>query len=64
MGIGIVPAGISVYHMHAWCLQKPKEDIRAPGTGTTAGCELPCGNYSNSHVGKETFPKFKRLNLN
>lgn len=31
-----------VYHMHAWCPQRPKEGIKSR-TGVVDGCELPSG---------------------
>lgn len=39
----VLPACISVYHMHAWCPQRSEEGIRSPGTGVPDNCELPCG---------------------
>lgn len=29
----------SMYHMHAWCLQRPEEGIGSPGTGVTNSSE-------------------------
>lgn len=38
----VLPACMSVDHMHAWCLQKPLEGIESSGTGITDVCEPPC----------------------
>lgn len=39
-----MPACLSVYHLHAWCLQKSKEDIGAHRTTAIRDCcELPYG---------------------
>lgn len=34
---------ISVYHVHAWCLQKPEEDAGSPEKRVTDYHELSCG---------------------
>ena len=50
MCMNVLLACLSVYHMHAWSLQKPEEGIRTPGTGVTDGCETPCGCWE-FHLG-------------
>lgn len=40
MYMNILPACMSVYHMHAWCWQRPEEDIGSPWTGVTGRCEF------------------------
>lgn len=37
----VLPACISVYHMHAWCPQRSEEGIRSPGTEVMDGCGPP-----------------------
>ena len=41
MHTGVLPACMSVRHMHALRLKRPEEGIGSPRT--TYGCELPCG---------------------
>ena len=41
--MGVLPACMSVHHKHAWCLQRPEEPARTPGTGVSDGCELAWG---------------------
>lgn len=50
--MGILPAYMSVNRIHTWCPWGgwAEEDIRAPGTGITDGCQLPCG-YLVSNLG-------------
>lgn len=36
-------ACLYVHCGHAWCPQRPEESTGSPGTGTTDGCETPCG---------------------
>lgn len=37
-----------------WCLQRPEESIRSPGTGVAEGWESPCGGWeSNSRLLQE-----------
>ena len=36
-----LPAWMYVYHMHAWCPQRPEEGIRFPGTGVTGSSKSP-----------------------
>lgn len=38
----ILPACMSVYHMHTLRPQKPEEGFGCPATGVTDGCELQC----------------------
>ena len=45
-----LPACMYVYHVCAWCLWRPEEGIRSPGTGVTDGCEPPYG-YWESNLG-------------
>ena len=33
MCMGILPESMSVYHMHGWLLQRPKESMGSLGTG-------------------------------
>jgi hypothetical protein len=40
-----LPACVYVHYVHAWCLQRPEEDIRSPGTGNTDGFETPYGHW-------------------
>jgi hypothetical protein len=42
MYIGVLPAAcISVYYVHAWCLQRPEDCVKSLETGVTDRCELP-----------------------
>jgi hypothetical protein len=41
----VLPACMSVHHLHACYLQRPEEDIGFPGLGVTDGCEPPCGYW-------------------
>lgn len=41
--IGVLPAYMFIYHICAWCLQRPEESIRAPQTVITDLCEPQCG---------------------
>jgi hypothetical protein len=38
-----LPVCMSVYHLHAWCPQKPGEGVRSSGSGGRDSCEQPCG---------------------
>ena len=39
MCMSVLPACMSIYHMHAWCWKGSKKDIRSPGTRVSAhGC--------------------------
>ena len=38
-----LPPCMYVHRMHAWCLWKKEEAIKATRTGDTDGCEPPCG---------------------
>ena len=38
MCMGVLPACLSVYYLHDWCLLRPKESIKYPGTRVTASC--------------------------
>lgn len=38
----ILPTCMSVYHVHVWCLQRPKESVGSCGTGVPDDCKLPC----------------------
>lgn len=31
--VSVLPKCMYVYHMRAWCLERPEEGVRAPGTG-------------------------------
>jgi hypothetical protein len=48
MCLGVLPACMSVYHVHGWCLQKPEEGIKRFGTGGIGGCEPPHGDWELS----------------
>jgi hypothetical protein len=41
--MGVLPACMSVYHVHAWCPQWLEEGIGSPGTRITDDFELLCG---------------------
>lgn len=43
MFIGVLPEGMSMYHVHAWYPWRPKERFRSHGPGVTNSCESPCG---------------------
>jgi hypothetical protein len=43
MCIGVLPAHMSV---HAWCLQRPQEGIRSPGSGVIVSCHVGAGNWT------------------
>ena len=32
MQVGVLPVGMSVYRVHAWCLQTPGESLKSPRT--------------------------------
>lgn len=36
-----MPTCVHVYHVHAWCLWKSEEGLRAIGTGASDGCGPP-----------------------
>lgn len=40
--MSVLPAGVSVHHLHAQCLEKPEEIMVSHGTGVTDSCEWPC----------------------
>lgn len=39
MHMDVLPEGISVYHLCAWCPWRPEEGIRCPVTGVPDGFE-------------------------
>lgn len=39
--VSVLPVCMYVHHMHAWCLQRSGEGIRASGTEGTNSCEPP-----------------------
>lgn len=41
MCMGALTACMSVYHVCAWCPQKPVEDIRSLESGVTDNCKFP-----------------------
>lgn len=42
--VGVLPACLSMYHVHVWCPQKPEgRNIRSPGARVPGIHELPCG---------------------
>lgn len=61
--MNILPACMSVYHMHAWCWQRPEEDIGSPWTGVTGRCELPCGFWVLNLGPLEEQPMFSTAEL-
>ena len=40
MCMGVLPACMSVNHLHAWDPRRPEDDIRSPETGVIGGCKL------------------------
>lgn len=48
MYVGVLPAYMSMYHMHAQCLQRPEESIRFPGSRVIYGCKLACGCWDSN----------------
>lgn len=45
MCIGVLSACMSVPRIYAWCLRRPKKDIRSSGTGVINSCESPCQRW-------------------
>ena len=43
MCMNVLPAYMSVYHVHAWCPWRPEEGTGVPGTVVMDSCKLPCG---------------------
>lgn len=41
MYVGVLPVCLSVYLVHANCMQTPEESVRCLGTGVSDSCELP-----------------------
>lgn len=39
--MGVLPAGASVHHVCAWCLQRPGNGFRLSRTRVIENCELP-----------------------
>jgi hypothetical protein len=58
MCMGILPESMSVYHMHGWLLQRPKESIRSPKAGVSEVCELPHGCWKQNPGHLEEQPVF------
>lgn len=47
MSMGVLSSCISLYHMYAWCPQKPEDNIGPSGTGqlqTIVSCLVGAGN--------------------
>lgn len=40
--VSVLSVCLCMYHVPAWCLQKPEEDNRVLGNGIPDGYELPC----------------------
>ena len=40
--VSVLPACISVQHVHAWCLQRPEEGVGSPRSGVNDSCKLLC----------------------
>jgi hypothetical protein len=49
MYMGALPACMSVYHLHAWCLRSSAEGIESLRMGVTFGWEPPCGCWVLNH---------------
>lgn len=45
----VLPARVTVHHVHAWYPWGTEKGIRFPGSGVTEGCELPCGSWELSY---------------
>lgn len=41
--MAVLCACMSVYHMHAWCLQRPEEGVESGTGAVTDDCEPPRG---------------------
>lgn len=39
VNVGVLPACISVYHVHVWYLRRPERGIGSGGTRVMNGCE-------------------------
>jgi hypothetical protein len=52
----VLPVYMSVYYMHAWCLQRSGEGIRSPGTGVVDGYELLCRCWKSNPGPLEKYP--------
>lgn len=48
MCISVFPLFKSVYHLCAWCLQRPEEGFRPPGTAVTDIYKPPCGCWESN----------------
>lgn len=46
----VLRASMSVYHLHTWYLQRPKEGIDSTGNGITDGCQMACGCCTQTWV--------------
>lgn len=53
--MAVSPACLSVYHRHAWCLQRP-ECIRVSGSWFTDTGEPPCGRWESGPGSLEEQP--------
>ena len=40
MGMGILPACVTVHHVHVWCPQRSKDGVISPRIRATDSCEL------------------------
>lgn len=43
-----LPACMSLYHVHAQCLQQPEEDVKSSESGVTDGRELQSGCWESN----------------
>lgn len=56
MHMAVLPANMSVFHVHVWYQQRPEKGIGFPGTGITGNCELPCGCWESNWAPLEEQP--------
>lgn len=59
MFMDVLLACVSIYHMSAWCSQRP-EGVRSCGSGVTVGCEqsYKCSKSDAGPLFLETCLKF------
>lgn len=52
MGRGnVLPSGMYVHHVFAWCLKRPKESVRSPGNRVADDCHCHHHGYWESNPG-------------
>lgn len=59
----VLPACISVHHMHTWCLLRLEECVRSPGTVFTKSYEPPCECWQLNLCPLEEQPAFVTTEL-